>query len=87
MIKAEMVYFKRNTGEDCIPVIAGSGPQHVDKKLITHIVPLREVGQSEIVLQAIKDIVCGERWPNWDTPEVITQTRLRIADLCDSILR
>jgi hypothetical protein len=54
---AEMVYFRRvgSMHEDCIPVLKGTGPQHVNEALITRIEPLvfaapalsSEAGQQE----------------------------------------
>ncbi len=34
-------------------------------------------------LAAIKQLVCGERHPNWTDQGATTATRGRIADLCD----
>jgi hypothetical protein len=36
-------------------------------------------------LVAIKQLVIGERRPNWSDHHATTQTRVKIADLCDAI--
>src|SRR3990167_11383698 len=37
-------------------------------------------------LQEIKDMVCGEARPRWDSSPETTGTRRVIADICDSVL-
>ena len=42
--------------------------------------------QAELAIQRIKDIVCGDRNPNWTDPDSTMHSRLRIADICDVVL-
>lgn len=40
----------------------------------------------EACLQSIKDLVCGDRSPNWKDDWAVTHTRGTIADICDNAL-
>lgn len=46
-----------------------------------------EINRLRTALQAVKDLVCGERFPRWaEDGWTVTATRGQIADLCDVAL-
>jgi hypothetical protein len=58
-----------------------------DRQALQQVLEANGVGEWVEAIKAIKGLVAGDARPHWDVSMETTQSRMKIADICDAMLQ